>query len=315
MYSWVILTAYVLDLIFGDPQWYWHPTRVIGRWIERLEKYLNRDGLNKTFAGIILVILVVGSTVLCVWGILKLTKFIHLILYYIASALSIYFALSVRQLGIEADNIYGALKNGDIAEARKKLSMIVGRDTDKLSESEIIRATVETIAESTMDGIIAPLFYAFLGGPVWAWGYKAINTLDSMVGYRSERFIDFGLASARLDRLVNFIPAKITTILISISAWCCGKDGLSSTKLAIKYFLRGPRYNSEATEAAMAGALEIQLGGLNFYNSIPILKPFIGDNFYPLNMKQIKESIKIVYFCSILFMGISLILHYLLGRR
>ncbi|MFA4889724.1 MAG: adenosylcobinamide-phosphate synthase CbiB, partial [Candidatus Omnitrophota bacterium] len=193
----IIPLAYILDLVFGDPQWHWHPVRLIGRLIERLENKLNTDKMNKIFCGAVLVILVVGSTVFGVGGMLRLARLIHPFLFYIVSTLLIYFSLSIRSLAVEAVKIYKNLKSGDIQKARDNLSLIVGRDTKKLNEQEIIRATVEAVAESTMDGIIAPLFYAFLGGPVIVWVYKAINTLDSMVGYRNERFKEFGYVSAK----------------------------------------------------------------------------------------------------------------------
>lgn len=310
-----IVSGYLLDLIFGDPQVAWHPTRIIGRIIEKLEKRLNVSSINKKFAGIVLVILVVGVTIFFVWGILKLSMLIRPAFYYIVSALLIYFAVSVKALAIETDKVRLALINKNIQEARNNLSMIVGRDTEALEASEIVRATVETVAESIMDGIIAPLFYAFLGGPVLVWAYKAINTLDSMVGYRSERFIEFGKPAARLDGLVNFIPARITSLLISISSWCYKKDGFGSLVWGIRYFFKGIGDNSIATEAAMAGALGIQLGGLNYYNSIPILKPYIGKNIYPLEIKHIKESIHIAYLCSILFITTDVFLLWIMGRR
>lgn len=302
------VAGYALDLIFGDPQWQWHPIRLIGRFIEKLEVKLNTGKINRVFAGVILVILAVGPTVFCIVGILKLSKLIHPIFYFIISALLIYFALSVKSLAVEAGKVGEAIGCGNIQEARKNLSMIVGRDTDELDEPEIIRATVETVAESAMDGVVAPLFYAFLGGPVLMWAYKAINTMDSMVGYRSERFIEFGKASAKLDGLVNLIPAKITCFFIGVSALCCGKDCLGSIKWGFRYFFKGKEKNSEATEAAMAGALGIQLGGLNFYDSIPVSKPPIGEAAHPLENRHIKESIHIAYLSSFLFllMGICL---------
>lgn len=310
-----IVSAYVLDLIFGDPQWHWHPVRLIGRMIERLEKILNTDKINKRFAGFTLVILVVGLTIFCVWGILELAKFIHPILYYILAMLTIYFSLSVKSLGVEAKKVYKALNDKEIAEARKNLSMIVGRDTDRLEGPEIIRATVETVAESIMDGIVAPLFYIFLGGPVLAWAYKAINTSDSMVGYRSERFIEFGRPTAKLDGLANYIPARITCFFISVSSLFYRKDWLGSIKWGLRYFFKGPEKNSEATEAAMAGALRVQLGGINFYNSAPISKPLIGDKRQPLAIEHIRDSIRIAYLCSGLFMLTGIFLFWLIGRR
>lgn len=304
-----ILVAYLLDICIGDPQWVWHPVRIIGRLIVRLEEKLNIDTLNKLFTGVILVILVVGLSALCVWGILKLAEFVHQVLYYVISALCIYFALSVKSLAVEANRVYKALEEKNIEEARNSLSMIVGRDTQRLNEPEVIRASVEIVAESIMDGIVAPLFYIFIGGPVLGWTYKAINTLDSMVGYRSERFIEFGKASATLDGLANLIPAKITCILIGVSGWLCRKDGFNSIKWTSRYFFKGPEFNSIATEAAMAGALKVQLGGLNFYNSQAIFKPLIGDNIITLDIRHIKDSIRIAFVSSILILvsGLSLI--------
>ena len=315
MHSLIISGGYILDLIFGDPPWPGHPTRIIGRLIELLEEKLISAKINKIFSGAILVILITVITAVSIWGILRLAKFIHPYLYYLISALFIYFSLSVKQLGVEANKVYFALKSGNIVQARKELSMIVARDTDKLDEPEIIRATVETVAESTMDGIVAPMCYAFLGGPILAWAYKAINTLDSMVGYRSERFIEFGRVAAKLDGLANFIPAKITCFLISLSAFFYQKDGLRAIRWAARYLFKWPQDNSEATEAAMAGALGVQLGGLNLYQSIPIQKPFIGDNLYLLDRKHIQESVNLVYISSALFMIIGTVLLLVIERR
>ncbi len=303
----IILAGYIMDLIFGDPQWHWHPVRIIGRQIGGLEKKLNTGKFNKFPAGIALVILVVGTTVILVWGSLQLVRMMHPVIYYAYSAMLIYFSLSVKSLAIESRRVYTDLEKRDLTAARKSLSMIVGRDTDNLEEKEMIRATLETVAESTMDGIVAPLFYAFLGGPILAWAYKAINTLDSMVGYRSERFIEFGKPAAKLDGWVNFIPAKITSFLIVVSGWLCGKWGFTSFKWMVKYFFKSQENNGAAAEAAMAGALKIQLGGKNFYNSLPVEKPLIGDKIYPLEIKHIRESIRIVYLCSFLFLTIGLL--------
>lgn len=307
--------AYLLDLVFGDPVWPGHPVRLIGWLIASLEKRMILWKVNKILSGLMLVVLVVGITAVSIYSILKLAGFIHIYLYYFVSVLFIYFSLSAKQLGVEANKVYSALETEDLAGGRKALSMIVARDTDNLDEPQVIRATVETVAESTMDGVVAPLCYAFLGGPVLAWVYKAINTLDSMVGYRNEKYINFGKVSASLDALVNFIPAKITCFLIALSAFFCGKDGLRALKWAAEYIFKGPKSNSEATEAAMAGALKVQLGGLNFYNTAPILKTHIGDNLYPLDKKHIRESVKVMYLASGLFVfGIIFIAYFIGGR-
>lgn len=303
-----LFSAYILDLILGDPQWKWHPVRLVGKLIENTEQRLNVERFNKKRSGVFLAVITVASVVFCAAGILKIAGLMHPFLEYIVSVTLIYFALSIKSLHIEARKVYKALEKGNPPEARKNLSMIVARDTRVMNNSEIIRASVETIAESAMDGIVAPLFYALIGGPILVWGYKAVNTLDSMVGYRNERFIEFGSFSAKLDAIANFVPAKITCLLIGGSACLCRKKAVSSFKWTWSYFLKGPEENSQAVEAAMAGALGVQLGGLNFYNSTAVFKPFIGDNIYPLDIKHIKEGIKIVYITSFLFLLFARIL-------
>lgn len=302
--------AYLLDLAIGDPRWGWHPVRLIGRLIERSEKALNTAGANSKLRGIALVVFVIGTTVIFIWGIIILAGFINPFLRLFVSTILIYFSLSIKSLAVEADQVYGALKNRNIGKARNSLSMIVGRDTANLNEKEVIRASVETVAESTMDGIIAPLFYAFLGGPALVWIYKAINTLDSMVGYKNERYIKFGWASAKIDSLVNFIPSKITYLFLSISALLYGKSFINSCRCGLRYFFKGLEHNATVTEAAMAGALKIQLGGLNFYSSAPVSKPLIGKADFPLEARHIQESINLSCLCSLLFLltGIFFIL-------
>jgi adenosylcobinamide-phosphate synthase len=308
-----VIFAYILDLAIGDPQWRWHPVRLIGGLIEKLEKVLNRDACNRTLSGVMLVILIVGSTVFVVWAVLKLAVSAHPALRYIVSVLLIYFALSVKALAVEADRVRIALADKDIQKARQALSMIVGRETDRLDEPEVIRATIETVAESTMDGIIAPLGYLFLGGPVLMWAYKAVNTLDSMVGHRSRKFIEFGKAAAMLDGLANIVPAKITALLISASSLFLKKDFTGSLKWGLKYFFKGAGYNSEMTEAAMAGGLGVRLGGMNFYDGAPLQKPFIGDEIYPLGPEHIRESIRIAYISSGLFMALGISIWIIMG--
>lgn len=310
-----IFAAYLLDLAIGDPQYSWHPVRIIGRLIAKLEITLNNRRLNKKFAGFLLVLLVVGITALCVAAMLKLSRLIHPAFYFIVYVLLVYFALATKSLAQEASNVYQAIKKGDMAQARKNLSMIVARDTEGLNEPEIIRATVETVAESTMDGIISPLLYSFLGGPVLVWVYKAINTLDSMVGYKNERFASFGMPSAKIDGLANFIPSKITCLAILIAGFCCGKFRLSGAGWLAKYFLKGEQYNSEATEAVMASALGVRLGGVNLYNSVAVPKSLIGENFYSLKPEHIGESIIIAYVSSGLCVAIGAIFICLMGRR
>lgn len=327
-----ICAAYLSDLILGDPQFSWHPVRIMGKMIEKLEKVLNTGKVNevprakalgllernterqffilapkgkvfwprmyKKFSGVLLVILVAGITALCVLGLLKLSRLISPVFHFIIYTVLIYFAIAVKSLAKEANKVHAALGEGDILKARKNLSMIVARDTRQLDEPEVIRATVETVAESTMDGIISPLFYAFLGGPVLAWGFKAVNTLDSMVGYKNERYADFGWAAAKIDAILNLIPSKIACFAILAAGFCCQKFKGSPLRCMAKYFFKGHGCNSESTEAVMASLLGIQLGGVNYYNSVAVEKKIIGENLYPLKINRIKESIKIAYVAS-----------------
>ena len=256
-----------------------------------------------------MVIAATGTVSFGVWGILTLSTIAHQYLFYGVSVLLIYFSLAVKSLSDEAGKIKNNLENGDIEQARKNLSMIVGRDTRGLDEPEIIRATVETVAESAMDGIVAPLFYAFLGGPVLVWVYKTVNTLDSMVGYNNERFKEFGWASATLDGWLNFIPSKITSVLLCLSMLCYGKKSLNSFHWAMKFILKGPAVNSDATEASMAGGLGVRLGGTNFYDSVAVHKPFLGNAFEPLQIKHIRQSTVISHIASalMLVMGLTIL--------
>jgi adenosylcobinamide-phosphate synthase len=304
------MIAYLLDLIFGDPAWRWHPVRIIGRLIAGLEKWMNVPSDNKIFRGFILALIVTGAVYAAAWSSLRLAWLISPVLYFFLSTLLIYFGLSVKDLAVHAHKVKAALADGDVPRAREQLAMIVGRDTDKLDEPEIVRASVETVGESAMDGIVAPLFYCFLGGPALMWVYKAINTLDSMVGHRNRRFIEFGRVCAKLDAMMNFIPARLTSFLIGVSGGVCGKDFSGAFRWGFRYFLRGPEYNSRMTEAAMAGALGVRLGGTNYYQGAACSVPFFGDNRFPLNMKHIGESIRIAYICS----GLAMILGIVLGR-
>jgi adenosylcobinamide-phosphate synthase len=209
--------------------------------------------------------------------------------------------------------VFYALERGDIVKARRNLSRIVSRETQGLGPHEIIRATVESIAENIVDGIISPLFYAFLGGAPLALGYKAVNTLDSMVGYKDDRYRYFGWASARLDDLANFIPARISVVILSLASLILGKRGSCAFKIAIRDGGKNPSPNSGIPQAAMAGALEIQLGGLNIYKGKRVLKPKLGQDIQPLSLIHIKEALKIAYLSSFLMVSFGLALWALLS--
>lgn len=310
----IILFAYILDLIFGDPARMSHPVRGIGYLAKKLETFLRRNFAGQErLAGIIFVFNIIVFVYFATSAAVSAANQISRILGFLVSVFLVYSALAIKDLKVQSTRVFRSLEKKDLTDARKKLSLIVGRDTANLNEKEVIRASVETVAESTMDGIIAPLFYAFLGGPVLVWIYKAINTLDSMVGYKNERYIKFGWASAKIDALVNFIPSKITCLFLSISALFYGKNFLNSFMCGLRYFFNGFEHNGTVTEAAMAGALNVQLGGLNFYNSVPVAKPFIGKADYPLEARHIQESISLSYLCSFLFLLTGTLFYF--GRR
>src|SRR3990167_1183362 len=286
----IILFAFILDLILGDPHWQLHPVRLIGRLIEFLEDNLRKTKIPLKISGGLLVIFILGFTL----GIsFLLIKFAYWLNYYsglLLSSVLVYFAIAPRNLYDESMKIYSFLKKGDLESARKSLSMIVGRDTNKLSESEVIRASVETIAENSVDAVISPLFYALIGGAPLAIAYSAVNTMDSMVGYKNNMYIDFGWAAARFDDIANYMPARISALLIPLSALICGKDCPGSLKIALRDGKKNPSPNSGIPEAAVAGALGIRLGGVNYYSGVPSHKPFIGDGSLELSNRHIKEA-------------------------
>lgn len=290
-----ILFAWILDVILGDPRWLPHPVRAIGGMIKKGEPLVRKIIKNQYFAGIVFVLIITSFVGVVSFFIVYKTNF-----NLFVSGFLIYTTISIKDLKCEAMLVYNALEKADITQARKNLSMIVGRDTNCLNETEIIRATVETIAENTVDGIIAPLFYAFIGGAPLALIYKAVNTLDSMVGYKNKKYKKFGWASAKIDDILNFVPARVGAVILPFAGLFSGKSGLSSLKTVLRDGKKNPSPNSGIPEAAFAGALGVRLGGMNFYDSQSTLKPFIGDSIEPLKLKHIKESLSIAYISSFL---------------
>jgi adenosylcobinamide-phosphate synthase len=309
--SLLIVIAYVTDLGFGDPAWTLHPVRIIGKLISKLEMILRRSVDKQKLAGIILAVSVIGITWAGTFGIIKISGVFNKYLSWAISVFFIYTSLSVKDLKTHGMKVYNCLKREDLINARSNLSFMVGRDTNGLEKKDIIRAAVESVSESIVDGIISPLFYAFMGGAPLAMAYKAVSTLDSMVGYKNERYKHLGWASAKIDDISNFIPARISAVLISVSARISGKDGWRAWKTALRDGNKNPSPNSGIPEAAVSGALGIRLGGLNFYRGIPNEKPFIGEDFNVLHINHIKETIKISYFCSLSAVISGLILTWL----
>jgi len=306
--------AYVLDLAIGDPQWSCHPVRLIGRSIGGMEYLLRKLRIPKRISGILLTMIIVSGTYLTSYALVLLSRQWSKLGEIIIGAVILYFAISVKSLADESKKVITALKENDFIKARKSLSLIVGRDTENLSEGQLVRACVETIAEGSVDGVLSPLFYAFVGGPTAAMAYKAVNTLDSMVGHKNEKYVRFGWASARLDDLANYIPARISAILIPMASFLCGYCFKDSLRIAFRDGRKHESPNSGIPEAAMAGALGVQLGGATTYQGEIIEKPFIGDAKNLLTIESINRAIKIMYVASILFMacgiGITVCLKY-----
>lgn len=307
-----IFAAYLLDLIFGDPPSFPHPVKGIGRLIGKLEEPFKSLIKNERAAGAFFACTIIVSVWLMTFAMIRAAYFFNNYLGAIVSIIIIYTSLSVKDLGVESLAVFSALKEGGLDKARVSLSKIVGRDTADLDEREIVRATVETVAENIVDGIISPLFYAFLGGASLAMAYKAVNTLDSMIGYKNKRYINFGWASAKIDDAANFIPARLSVVFLALAGWISGHNPVKAWNVAMRDGGKNPSPNSGLPEAAVAGALGVRLGGLNYYDSIAVQKSYIGDDSNPLNKAHIKEAVKIAYIASVLFVTTAAVLFQLI---
>ena len=314
-----IWIAYLLDLIFGDPQNIIHPVQVIGKMINIGEKSLlgkkyKSDRKYKFFAGMILNITVISLTYGITYLIDKSSE--NSIILTVAEIYLMYTVFSINSLAREGNRVYNILKEGNIERARKDLSYLVSRDTETMDEKMIIRSTMETISENTVDGIVAPMMYMFLGGLPLSMTYKAINTFDSMVGYKNEKYMDFGKFSAKLDDVANFIPARITGILIVIASMILGYDYKNSLKIFIRDRKNHSSPNSGHAEAGVAGALGVQFGGRVSYFGKEVDKPVIGDKIKDFELEDIKKNIKIMYAASflslVMFSVISLGIYFLI---
>lgn len=298
-----VLAAYFLDLALGDPEGYPHPVVVIGKAVTWLEEGLRRRARSsrelKT-ASFALCFLIVASSFISSYALILLARLIHPYLGDLLEIFIIYTCLATRELGRAANRVYDALIRGELAEARARLSYIVSRDTHRMNQEEVSRGAVETVAENISDAIIAPLFYAFIGGAPLALFYKATNTLDSMVGYTNEKYRDIGYASAKLDDILNFIPARITALLIVLASFLMGYDYKNCWHVLLRDRLKHKSPNSAHGEAAVAGALNIQLGGINYYFGRPEMRPILGDKRTEISPGHIKDSIRIMYASSIL---------------
>jgi adenosylcobinamide-phosphate synthase len=293
----LILAAVVLDLVLGDPRALPHPVVAIGRLVSMLESLLRRFCKNLRLAGVVLLVTTVGVTYAVAALLLKAAYAVSPDAGFVVGLYIAWVSLAARSLHVESGKVAQALERGDLAGARLALSYIVGRETAQLEETEIVRGAVETVAENTGDGVIAPLFYLLLGGPPLAIAYKAVNTLDSMVGYKNERYLDLGWASARFDDLANYLPARLTGLLMTLAAPICALSGSGAWRVLRRDCRNHASPNSGFPEAAAAGALGVRLGGPNSYFGQVVEKPTIGDSSRPLSLAAYGGVVRLMY-CS-----------------
>jgi len=310
-----ILIAILLDQLLGDPRWLPHPVRIIGiacLWGERLTRAI----LPPLAAGICTVTLILGLTGATTWAVIAGATLIHPWLGNAVSILLLYTTIATRDLVSHSRQVYRSLAAGDLVEARRRVGMIVGRDTADLNEDGAARAAVESVAESMVDGVTAPLFFAVLGGPMAAMLYKAINTMDSMFGYKNERYLKFGWAAARLDDLANFVPARVTSLMIPAAAYLLRLDPRGSLFILLRDRLRHASPNSGHTEAAVAGALGVQLGGSNLYFGTVVDKPTIGEATRPIEPQDILRANRLMMLSSaITLLGFLVLRHQCLALQ
>ena len=299
--------GFLLDIIIGDPNNPLHPVRGIGNIAKKFESIFRNIFKNYLkFAGLITWFFTVILTFVITFEIVTISKRFNIYLGIIAEGILIYFCISSKGLVVEGYKVIKFLLNDDLEGAKKQLSFIVGRDTASLNKQGIIRAVVETIAENMADGIIAPLFYAGIFGAPLAFAYKAVNTLVSMFGYMNVKYIEFGYFPAKLDDVFNYIPARITGILIVICATILRYDYKNSIKIYKRDRYNHTSPNSAHPEAAIAGALSVQLGGANYYFGNLVEKPTIGDKLKKIDIKDVHKTAKVLYLSSFIGFIIAL---------
>lgn len=304
----ILISAYGLDLAFGDPRWMPHPVRWMGHAIAQGEKWLRRWLPWEYAAGALLVLTIVGGSFALSAALIRSCYVLSHPLGFIVSTFLLFACISTRDLDVESREVFKALEKRDVPLARMKVSMIVGRDTENLTEPEIIRAAIECVAENTVDGIISPLFFAFLGGVPLAVAYRAVNTLDAMIGHKTERYIRFGRVAAKVDDWANSIPARLSGILFPLAAGLTGFSLVRSWQTAWRDGFHTAHPNSGVPEAAMAGALGVQVGGMNSYKGMPVPTPLMGAPLRAPEPQRIKEAIRVMYACSFITFAVGLAL-------
>jgi adenosylcobinamide-phosphate synthase len=299
--AWIIILAYILDRCIGDPRWVPHPVIGMGKAISALERMIRarvktNEGLTR--AGLLFPLLIAGGSFVVTWGVLLLLGLIHPIVSGIAEVILIATTIASKGLRDAGMEVYRHLKQQDIAAARRSLSMIVGRDTSHLDEPEVVRGTVETVAENIVDAIVSPLFYALIGGAPLAMAYRAVNTLDSMVGYKNDKYLHLGWASARLDDWANWIPARLTAMLLITGAWVMKLDAKGAARMVRRDARLHPSPNSGFPESAVAGALGIRLGGHNVYHGVSSFRAYMGEPTRPMEAEDIVQTTRLMFWSA-----------------
>lgn len=311
----VLLAAYIVDRCIGDPRWIPHPVIGMGKGITALERWIRTkvhsdQGLKK--AGLWFPIVIAGGAFMLTWLVLIVLGLIHPVLAVLAEILLIATTIASKGLKDAGMEVYRQLAQGDLPGARRSLGMIVGRDTEHLEEPEIVRGTVETVAENIVDAIVSPLFYALIGGAPLAMAYRAVNTLDSMVGYKNEKYLHLGWASARLDDWANWIPARITALLLIAGAWVMKLDARQSARMVSRDARLHPSPNSGFPESAVAGALGIRLGGHNVYHGVASFRAYMGEPTRPMEAEDIVRTSRLMFWSAGSFVMLCILVNLLI---
>ena len=296
--------GFVLDFIFGDPSWLYHPVRIIGKGIELGERILRKLFREKhlVLAGAVLWVFIAGVSFLIPLGLLFLAQKLHPGVRFALETFWCFQILAARSLCRESGKVYDRLQENDLPGARRAVSMIVGRDTESLTEEGVTKAAVETVAENTSDGVTAPLIYMMIGGAPLGFLYKAVNTMDSMLGYKNDRYLYFGRIPAGMDDIFNYIPARITALAMIAAAYVTGLDGKNAWRVYRRDRKKHASPNAAQTESVCAGALRVQLAGDAVYFGKLYKKEFIGDRLRPIEPRDIKRAQRLMYVTALLLL-------------
>lgn len=315
----VAVLAFIVDCLIGDPRSSLHPVVLIGNLISFFERLLYREedsDRKKLFCGAVLMVCVLAICYGAAEGVLYLAaRFGNAYIFVGVQAVCLSFMISPRNLAEAGREIRDYLLEGNLEMARFKVGWIVGRDTDKLTEGEATRATVETISENTVDGVISPLFYFFVGGLPLAVAYRAANTMDSMIGYKNDKYLFFGRVAAKADDVWNYIPARLTGLLLVAAAFLLGFDWRGAWRMLRRDAANHPSPNGGWTESTVAGALGVQLGGLNYYFGKPSFRTYMGDPVHELEARHISMAIRMMYTATVMFLALAWAASWLLGCR